>query len=83
VIDPFATVVVTNSAYDRATGRYSSFAGVNTTRLDRFQARGQRRWGDWSYWRIAPPVLWLEDPYVLSPFDDILFVEPAFVDLWE
>jgi len=28
-------------------------------------------------------VLWLEDPYVLSPFDDILFVAPAYVDIWE
>jgi hypothetical protein len=83
MIDPFARGGVTNLAYDRAPVRGGSFAGVNTTRLDKFQAREQRRWGDWSYWRIPPPVLWLEEPYVLSPFDDILFVAPSYVDIWE
>lgn len=58
------------------------YTGANITRQDKFLAREQRRWGDWTYWEIPAPVLWLEEPYVLSPFDDILFVEPVFVDIW-
>jgi hypothetical protein len=63
--------------------RYDSFAGVNTSRQDKFLAREQRRWGDWTYWEIPAPVLWLETPYILSSFDDTLFVAPAFVDIWD
>ena len=82
MIDPFATTAVINSVRASAAGLYNSYSGVNTTRRDRFQAREQRRWGDCTYWGIPAPVLWLEDPYFLSPFDDILFVAPAYVDIW-
>lgn len=81
-MDPFGKSDAVNSLRDNAAGRYGSFAGVNTTRQYKFQAREQRRWGDWSYWEIPAPVLWLEEPYVLSPFDDILFVSPVLVDIW-
>lgn len=80
--DPFARSAAINSARASNAGRYNAFAGINTTRQDKFQARQQRRWGDSAYWNIPAPVLWLEDPYLLSPFDDILFVAPAFVDIW-
>ncbi len=80
--DLFSRGPAFNSARASAGGGYGSWTGVNTTRQDRFQARAQRRWGDVTYWSMPAPVLWLEDPFVLSPFDDILFVEPAFVDIW-
>jgi hypothetical protein len=82
VIDPFATVAFTSSVRANAGLGYNAYSGINTTRQDRFQAREQRRWGDWTYWGIPAPVLWLEDPFVLSPFDDILFITPAYVDIW-
>jgi hypothetical protein len=83
VNDPFAKTTVLNSARDSMAGRYNSYSGANTTRQERFQARERRRWGDCTYWSIPSPVLWLEEPYVLSPFDDILFIAPAYVDIWE
>ena len=80
--EPLARSAATNSARASNAVRYNSFAGVNTTRQEKFQAREDRRLGGAAYWSIPSPVLWLEDPFVLSPFDDILFVEPAFVDIW-
>ena len=81
--DPFAKSAITNSVRDKSAWGYSPYSGANTTRQEKFEARERRRWGDSVYWSIPAPVLWLEDPYVLSPFDDILFVEPVFVDIWE
>ncbi len=81
VIDPFATVVLRNSVGNGGWG-YNGYSGVNVTRQDRFQSRERRRWGDWAYWTIAPPVLWLGSPVVLSPFDEAIYVEPAYIDIW-
>jgi len=75
-------VLVTNSAPDKSAWEYNSYSGVNATRQERFQARQSRRWGDATYWNIPAPVLWLEGPFVLSPFDDVLFVVPPCVDIW-
>jgi len=83
VNDPFAKTAIMNSVRDKPAWGYSPYSGANTTRQEKFQARERRRWGDSAYWGIPAPVLWLENPFVLSPFDDILFVEPAFIDIWE
>ncbi|WP_446745407.1 hypothetical protein [Silvibacterium acidisoli] len=81
--DLFTRSSAVNGARPITASRYNSFSGMNTSRQDKFQAREQRRWGDWAYWEIPAPVLWLETPYVLSPFDDTLFVAPVFVDIWD
>ena len=78
---PFKNAAMNPARGNSALG-YSPYSGVNTTRQEKFQARESRRWGDAAYWNIPAPVLWLEDPFVLSPFDDVLFVAPAFVDIW-
>ena len=80
--DPFAITTLRNSVRDTAVSGYSSYSGINTTRQERFQARERRRWGDWTYWGVPAPLLWLEDPFVVSPFEDILFITPAFIDIW-
>lgn len=80
--DSFAKSAAIKSPLSSQAGRYSSFAGVNTTRQDKFQAREQRRWGDGAYWDIPAPVVWLEDPFLLSPLEDVLFGAPVFVDIW-
>jgi hypothetical protein len=82
VIDPFSRSVAVSSARAGSTGLVNSLAGINITRQDKFQGREQRRWGDSAYWDVPPPVLWLDGPYFLSPFDDTLFVESAFIDIW-
>ena len=71
-----------NYASDNSAWGYNPYSGVNTNRQERFRARQSRRWGDATYFNIPAPVLWLEDPFVLSPFDDILFVAPTCVDIW-
>jgi hypothetical protein len=70
------------SGRDKASWGYNSYNAVNATRELRYQAREMRRWGDPTYWGIPTPVLWLEDPFVVSPFEDVVFVEPAFIDIW-
>ena len=82
MIDPFARALAVTPARASDASRFSSFAGLNITRQDKFQGREQRRWGDSVYWDVPPPVLWLDAPYFLSPFDDVLFVAPAFIDIW-
>jgi hypothetical protein len=82
MIDPFARSAAVNSARTSDAGRVNSFAGINTTRQDKFQGREQRRWGDSVYWDVPPPVLWLDGPYFLSPFDDTMFIAPTFIDIW-
>ena len=78
---PYRTTPM-NYAPDNSAWGYNPYSGVNTTRQERFRARQSRRWGDATYFNIPAPVLWLEEPFVLSPFDDILFVAPECVDIW-
>jgi hypothetical protein len=84
-------------ASNRSAVQLSNYTGVNTTRQDRSQARELRRRGDWSYLEVPAPVLWLDDPFVVSPFAiAAVFASPfmvspfaeevaesaAFVDIW-
>ena len=91
----FPQAQVRRAVPGRSAVQFGSYAGVNITRQDRSQARELRRWGDWSYLDVPTPVLWLDDPFVVSPFAPIVvspfmvspFAEavvesPAFVDIW-
>jgi hypothetical protein len=49
--------------------RVASYAGVNTDRQSRFDARAARRFGDWGILAVPTPFLWLEDIYApVVPF---------------
>ena len=71
-----------NSPRNSSVGRFNAFAGVNTDRRSRFEARSARRWGDWGILAFPLPLLWLDDGWEFSPFDEVEFVWPELVDLW-
>jgi hypothetical protein len=71
-----------SSVPNRSVGQYNSYVGVNTNRQDRFQARQERRWGDWGYLDVPTPVLWLNDAMVFSPFEEAAVETAVFVDIW-
>ena len=62
--------------------RASLYAGVNTTRRSRFDARRDRRWGDWGILEFPTPLLWL-DAACLAAVDDVFECPlPGAIDIW-
>lgn len=56
---------------------------VNTDRQSRFEARAERRWGNWGGLLEFPtPLLWLETEPVVCLGDECLLEEPAIIELW-
>ena len=56
---------------------------VNTDRQSRFDARAERRWGDWGAFLDFPPcLLWLETEPVVCFGDECVLEEPAIIELW-
>ena len=55
---------------------------VYTGRQSKFDARAERRWGNWGGFLAFPtPLLWLEAEPVLC-FGDECLLEPAIIELW-
>jgi hypothetical protein len=56
---------------------------VNVDRQSRFEARAERRWGNWgSFLEFPPFLLWLETEPVVCLGDECLLEEPAIIELW-
>ena len=56
---------------------------VNTDRQSRFDARAERRWGNWGGFLEFPPyLLWLEAEPVVCVGGECLLEEPAIIELW-
>jgi hypothetical protein len=56
---------------------------VNTNRQSRFDARAERRWGNWGCFLEFPaPLLWLETEPVVCLGDECVFAPTLIVDLW-
>lgn len=59
-----------------------AYAGVNTDRQSRFEARSARRWGDWGILEFPAPLLWLETEPGLCWDDECIVTPPLVVELW-
>jgi len=56
---------------------------VNTDRQSRFDARAERRWGNWGgFLEFPTPLLWLEAEPVVCVDDELAYVEPVVIELW-
>lgn len=56
---------------------------VNLNRQSRFDARAERRWGNWGgFLEFPTPLLWLETEPVLCFGNECLLEEPAIIELW-
>jgi hypothetical protein len=76
-ISPFA------SAQSVSSSRAGSYVGAHTDRQRRFEARSDRRWGNWSILELPFPLLWLYTEPWLSLYDDDDEIEPStIVELW-
>jgi hypothetical protein len=52
-------------------------------RQSRFDARAERRWGNWDGFLAFPtPLLWLEAEPVVCFGEECLLEEPAIIELW-
>jgi hypothetical protein len=52
-------------------------------RQSRFDARAERRWGNWGGFLAFPtPLLWLEAEPGLCVDDELAYVEPVVIELW-
>ena len=72
-ISPFQTV---------ANVRTSDYVGVNAGKQGRFQARCDRRWGNWSMLEVPTPILWLGYDWEPSLNEPGEFISPVVVELW-
>jgi len=53
------------------------------TRQSLFDARCERRWGNWGgFLKFTPALLWLETEPVVCFGDECVLEEPAIIDLW-
>jgi hypothetical protein len=49
----------------------------------RFEARAERRWGNWGgFLEFPAPLLWLETELALCFGDEYVFEAPAIIELW-
>jgi len=56
---------------------------VNVDRQSRFDARAERRWGNWGgFLEFPTALLWLETEPVVCFGDECVLEEPAIIDLW-
>ena len=62
--------------------RGTTYAGTNTTRQRKFEARSDRRWGDWSILELAMPLLWFDAACIAAADDALGCPEPVMIDLW-
>jgi hypothetical protein len=62
--------------------RGTAYAGINTTRQGKFEARSDRRWGDWSILGLAIPLLWFDAAYLAAADDVLGCPDPEIIDLW-
>jgi hypothetical protein len=52
-------------------------------RQSRFDARAERRWGNWGgFLEFPTPLLWLETEPVMCVGNECLLEEPALIELW-
>jgi hypothetical protein len=62
--------------------RTIGYGGIDVDRQSRFQARSDRRWGNWSVLEVATPILWLGNQCEpLLPDELGEFISPV-VELW-
>jgi hypothetical protein len=56
---------------------------VNVDRQSRFDARAERRWGNWDdFLGFRTALLWLETEPVVCLGDECVLEEPAIIELW-
>lgn len=63
--------------------RQTRFNLVNTDRQSRFDARAERRWGNWGgFLEFPTPLLWLETEPAVCLSDECVFGAPVIIELW-
>jgi len=65
-----------------ASGRLNVYAGVNADRKSRFEARSVRRLGNWFVLEVPTPLLWMDNGYSRSLYDECEFEWPTVIELW-
>lgn len=75
-VDPFV------SARNISGTRAGSYVGAHADRQRRFEARSDRRWGDWSILELPIPLLWLYTEPWLSVCDEDEIAPSVVVELW-
>jgi len=78
----FTTMSPFDTARDIANASARSYVLSNIDRRRRFEARAQRRWGNWSILELSTPFLWLEAEPGLCLDDEVAFIEPVVIELW-
>jgi hypothetical protein len=64
---------------------FTNYAGVNTTRPTMFQARTERRYGNWDGFLATPTAaLWFDELALAAAVDDeeLDILAPAIIDIW-
>ena len=74
ILSPFNTT--------RSRSPAGSYLLSNTDRRRRFDARADRRFGNWSILEISAPLLWLESEPGWCLEDEFVFAPPVIIDLW-
>ena len=73
----------TNLFSSAAATRQTRLNLVNVDRQTRFNARCERRWGNWGgFLEFPTALLWLETEPVVCFGDECVLEEPAIIDLW-
>jgi hypothetical protein len=80
---PSKNPAITNLFGSAGATRQTRLNLVNVDRQSRFDARAERRWGNWGGFLAFPtPLLWLEAEPVVCFGDEGLLEEPAIIELW-
>lgn len=70
-----------SSTRNMASGTFRNYAGANTDRQSRFEARTARRYGDWGILEIPAALLWFDEALAVLD-DDNGFLGPPMIDIW-
>ena len=80
---PGKNPIITNLFSSPGATRQTRLNLVNVDRQSRFNARAERRWGNWGgFLEFPTPLLWLETEPVVCFGDECLLEEPANIELW-
>jgi len=63
--------------------RGTAYSGINNTRQGKFEARSDRRWGDWGALQFSLPWLWFDAACLAAADEGLGCPAPEMtMDLW-